>query len=399
MTVKPSGSSLSFGEDIVKEFGLPPGKNLGAYRLNGGITVSGLESLALDNEVNSVGIITPLMPREGTIKFSDFYGKKLNVVVDYTVATGYATRKDYSTARGKYNAGSNTTILGFALKDESPNNTKVWIHTNGDIGSDQAASGISTTYCSLLTGTWSATTDLRLDIGTSGAIYGAGGNGGKGGNTSGTSSSDGEEGKTGSSALGIQHTPIIITNRGSIVAGGGGGGGGGAGNGLVHQVIRTWWNPGGIGDAYNKYYFSAAGGGGGGGGRGLPAGDAGKGGSVALPGNRMDGSTLTKGNDGSDGTKSAGGKGGDNSSAENNGSSATGGVGGGGANNGSAGGSEGGEYNGTLSQGGSGSNGSDSSGKTGGLSGYSIIFLNNGTGVTINGNAVIGNTIIDTIPK
>jgi hypothetical protein len=392
MTVKASGSSLSF-TDIYTEFGLPPGKNLGAYRLNGGITVSGLESLALDNEVNSVGIITPLMPRSGAIKFSDFYGKKLNVVVDYTVATGYATRKDYSTARAKYNDGSNTTILGFALKDEAPDTTKVWIHTNGNVGSDQKASGISTTYCSLLTGTWSATTDLRLDIGTSGAIYGAGGNGGKGGDTSGGSSSGGEVGKTGSSALGIQHTPIIITNRGSIVAGGGGAGGGGAGNGQVHKRGSPY-----IGDGANKYYFSAAGGGGGGGGRGLPSGNGGGGGSVALPGNRMDGSTLTAGNDGSNGTKSAGGKGGNNSSASNNDSSATGGVGGGGANNGSAGGSEGGT-NGTSSQGGSGSSGSDSSGNIGGLSGYSIIFLNNGTGVTINGNVAIGNTITNTIPK
>jgi len=391
MAIKSSGSSLTFTE-IYTEFGLPPGKNLGAYRVSQ--TVSGLSNLALDNEVNASGIITALIPQSGPINFSDFYNKKLNVVVDYTVATGYATRKDYSTARAKYNAGGdNITIIGFTLKSESPDATKVWIHTNGDIGSDRKASEVDKEYCSLLTGTWSATTDLRLDIGTSGAIYGAGGNGGKGGNTSGGSSSDGEVGKTGSSALGIQHTPIIITNRGSIVAGGGGGGGGGAGNGQVHKKSGL-----GIGDGANKYYFSAAGGGGGGGGRGLPSGDAGKGGTVALPGNRMDGSTLESGKDGSNGTKSTGGKGGDNSSAENNGSSATGGVGGGGANNGSAGGSEGGT-NGTSSQGGSGSDGSDSLGKTGGLSGYSIIFLNNGTGVTINGNAVIGDTIIDTIPK
>ena len=71
MTIKASGSSLLFGE-IVNEFGLPSGRNLGAYRVSQ--NVGTLTNLPLDAGV----------PQSGTIKFSDFYSKKLNIVVNYT---------------------------------------------------------------------------------------------------------------------------------------------------------------------------------------------------------------------------------------------------------------------------------------------------------------------------
>ena len=48
MTIKASGSPLSFSE-ISTEFGLPPGKNLGAYRVSE--TIGTLSNLPLDTEI------------------------------------------------------------------------------------------------------------------------------------------------------------------------------------------------------------------------------------------------------------------------------------------------------------------------------------------------------------
>ena len=69
MALQASGP-ISFSQ-IANEFGTPPGKNLGAYRVSQ--TVGTLSSLPLDTGV----------PQSGTINFSDFYSKKLNVVVGF----------------------------------------------------------------------------------------------------------------------------------------------------------------------------------------------------------------------------------------------------------------------------------------------------------------------------
>jgi hypothetical protein len=70
--------------DIAHEFGTPPGKNLGAYRLdtqelntNVG-TASYKEALGIEKIPLDTGI-----PTSGEIKFSDFYGKRLNLIVDF----------------------------------------------------------------------------------------------------------------------------------------------------------------------------------------------------------------------------------------------------------------------------------------------------------------------------
>ena len=70
MAIKDSGSSLAFSE-IETEFGQNNDRDLGEYRVSQ--TVGGLISQPLD-----AGI-----PQSGEIKFSDFYSKRLNVIVDY----------------------------------------------------------------------------------------------------------------------------------------------------------------------------------------------------------------------------------------------------------------------------------------------------------------------------
>ena len=69
MTIKSSGTQLGFGE-IETEFGAQNPRSLGSYRHSQ--TVNGLLFDGID-----AGI-----PTSGEIKFSDFYSKSLNIVVD-----------------------------------------------------------------------------------------------------------------------------------------------------------------------------------------------------------------------------------------------------------------------------------------------------------------------------
>ena len=73
---KTSPQQLSFQNDIEAEFGEQSIKSLGSYRNThpdfGNKNLGELSNLPLDNGI----------PKSGTIKFSDFYGKQLNIVVD-----------------------------------------------------------------------------------------------------------------------------------------------------------------------------------------------------------------------------------------------------------------------------------------------------------------------------
>ena len=99
MAVKASGSPLSFSE-IETEFGQNSDRDLGEYRVSQ--TVGGLSNQPLDTGI----------PQTGAIKFSDFYSKRLNVIIDYHSGS---TENRPSDARTKYQAGStsgNRTIIG-----------------------------------------------------------------------------------------------------------------------------------------------------------------------------------------------------------------------------------------------------------------------------------------------
>ena len=102
MTIKSSGSSLSFSE-IETEFGANGSRSLGGYRTTQ--SVGSLSNLPLDGGI----------PTSGQIKFSDFYSKQLNVVVD----CHSGSREDRISARNdKWNNNSITVIGGFRTKKE-----------------------------------------------------------------------------------------------------------------------------------------------------------------------------------------------------------------------------------------------------------------------------------------
>ncbi|BCU98104.1 MAG: hypothetical protein CM15mV20_1980 [uncultured marine virus] len=100
MAVKSSGSPLSFSE-IETEFGQNSDRDLGEYRVSQ--TVGGLSNQPLDTGI----------PQSGEIKFSDFYSKRLNVIIDYHSGS---TENRPDEARTKYQAASksgNRTVTVF----------------------------------------------------------------------------------------------------------------------------------------------------------------------------------------------------------------------------------------------------------------------------------------------
>ena len=214
MALQASGNPISFSQ-IETEFGQNSDRDLGKYRVSQ--TVGGLSNQPLDTGI----------PQSGAIKFSDFYNKKLNVVIDYysgeeeTYAIPAREKYDLEPEQGTY-----TVIGGFKARPESSSGTKTRIHVNKRIGGMETLPETDDhLYCSLRTGTgWEAGTDLRVEVGSSGQLWGAGGRGGDGGKTS---SINGESGKGGSSALGIQYSGTTVINDGVISQGHGGGGGGG----------------------------------------------------------------------------------------------------------------------------------------------------------------------------
>ena len=252
MTLQSSGT-IKFSE-IENDFGQIAGSNnrkIGSYRVSdvvGGITYP------LDTG----------MPQSGAISFSDFYSKRLNILVDFY--TGAA--QDRVNGKTQYDAGA-TEIIGPGTVGSLPNDgagKRVIINVNKQIGSAKGAS----TLCALITGnTWNTETDaegckLQIDVGPEGIICGAGGDGGLGGykhsSTGSPSLGEGFPGSDGTSAIGVQHdnTDVNVVSGGQVINGFGGGGGAPGFEytnvtGEDHEV-RGW-------------------GGGGGGGAGIPVGE------------------------------------------------------------------------------------------------------------------------------
>ena len=296
MALQASGQ-IKYSE-IIAEFGTPISGGLGEYRISE--SVGTLNNLPLDSDTCGPNANADI-PQTGEIKFSDFYNARLNHIVDlYSPSLNNTFRQD---AKQRWSSG-NVHIVGSSKTGKTPPpdtvNDKVIINVNAKIGSSK---GIQT-HCALKTGFWDTGTNLKIEIGTSGRLYGSGGNGGSGGSAN---NGKGGDGQTGSSGLGIQY-PCTINNLGVIQSGYGGGGGGG---GREQQTNTGKKSP----PANN-----GASGGGGGGGAGFPAGAGG-----VSPQNAFGGGT--NGSDGAAGSlsgQSPGGLGGNyaanggNSSPVNN---------------------------------------------------------------------------------
>lgn len=338
MTLPASGNSISF-QQISDEFGDNDTSSLGGYRIrSGGATFP----QTFPGGLSFNGIDTGI-PNSGEIKFSDFHGKKLNIVVDfYTGGTVYRQN-----ALTKYNGNSVTVIGGYSSKPTNPGGKKVYIHVNKFIGSDQ---NINHRNVALTTGLFDFATELFVSVGTSGAIVGAGGKGGLG-----KKDAKGDNGVDGSSALGLLHAATII-NNGRIQTGfGGGGGGTGAG-----QNVKT---------GKKSSTYETASGGGGGGGAGLPKG---------LGGDSETGAT-SNGSAGSDAVDSI-----------------DGGDGGAGGTNAGAGGKGGGQNVSGQDSAEFAPSGANNGG-TGGRNGFAIISTG-GSAPTITGNAVVGRILTSATP-
>ena len=240
------GSGRIKYSEIIAEFGTPTNGGLGEYRLSGGEDVGSLTNIPLD-----VGV-----PTSGEIKFSDFYGKRLNQIVDlHSSSVDETFRQD---AKDRWEDGEVHVVGSTKTSKTKPPDTtddRVIIHVNQQIGSSKSKQK----HCAVRTGKWDSGTILEIEVGPNGGIYGSGGNGGKGGKAK---NGDGGNGGTGSSALGIEYA-CTINNLGVIQAGYGGGGGGGG---------RKQTTNGGKKKQTKKHRST---GGGGGGGAGFPAGNAG----------------------------------------------------------------------------------------------------------------------------
>tara|TARA_B100000003_G_scaffold208862_1_gene230852 strand:- start:7165 stop:8169 length:1005 start_codon:yes stop_codon:yes gene_type:complete len=326
MALQSSGQ-LKFSQ-IENEFGKNGSRSLGKYRVSQ--SFGALKNLPLDSGI----------PQSGQIKFSDFYGKRLNIIVNY-YSGGTVYRQN---ARSKYNSNSSGQVPcvgGFRSRPSNSSGTKVRIHVNKKIGSKKSS---NRTLVALKTGTWNGGTQLIVDVGGSGKIIGAGGNGGKGGDNN---KDKGEDGENGTSGLGLSY-PVTINNSGLIA----GGGGGGAGGGGAYDT--------------DKWDDELASGGGGGGGAGLPSGNGGE------RGNGWE----ADGEKGEDGGQNGGGSGGEGGKQDGE---AIGGDGGNGGDLGDDG--ENGEK---------GKGEKDSNGGEGGENGYWIVTDGNNYSITTYGGTTEG---------
>ena len=130
--------------------------------MGGGENVGSLVDVPLD-----VGV-----PIVGEIKFSDFYGKRLNQIVDlHSSSVNNTFRQD---AKQRWFNG-NVHIVGSTFTNKGiPADTvddRVIINVNQKIGSTKGTQ----THCAMKTGDWDSGTILEIEVGSSGELYGAGG--------------------------------------------------------------------------------------------------------------------------------------------------------------------------------------------------------------------------------
>ena len=119
MTIKASGNPLAFTE-IEAEFGGGGGeRRLGKYRRDDTLfTYDGTNKNLGGSSLGTPALDTGI-PTSGEIKFSDFYGKKLNMVVDYYDDTG-TSGGEASNILNRQDNGANTLAATWRYNNQSP---------------------------------------------------------------------------------------------------------------------------------------------------------------------------------------------------------------------------------------------------------------------------------------
>ena len=274
MTTPTSGQISA--SDIINEFGNSNsngGMSLGAYRFQSNQTIGSLTFTALDTGVPT---------GSSQISYSQMRNKKLNFVVDYhSFSQDRQNSVAHINAQTRWQQGNNTAVGGFKSAPTSSGDwnggKKVFINVNKTFGS---ITNNTLSVVALRTGqNWPDNTEMIIEVGSSGKIFGAGGRGGHGSNGSG----DGGNAENGNSALGIDITTnsggksctINVRNGGYIQCGFEGGGGGG---GFYDDPNKSSQDP-------------VISGGGGGGGAGRPIGVGGNAGTGSQHGPNGDAGT------------------------------------------------------------------------------------------------------------
>jgi len=261
MTLPTSGQIKA--SDIANEFGYSQGST-------NGIKLGDYRGQDFTNP-NNTSVRVPTSENvtndpNGSVKFSDFYGGRLTIVVNYFGAAAEIKPGD---AYQRFTFPNLRAVVGNndigAFKQFNGNNSagkRIVILVNEDVASDKVANN----SCALRTGTgWNVDTVMQVLLGPDGEILGAGGEGGIGGPGDPNGAGPGSAGTDGTSGLGIQFEGVggtkITIQSGGKIAGGGGGGGGGGGARVTRSEIGP--NP-----------KRGAPGAGGGGGAGFPSGGA-----------------------------------------------------------------------------------------------------------------------------
>ena len=282
MAIKSSGQQLKFSE-IEKEFGENPGRSLGRYKSSHpdfkNENPGELSNLPLDT-----GIPTGTNDQ---IKFSQFYSKRLNIVVD--CHSSGSSNHGHDAYKDRYKNDKYVVVGGYRsnLKENKwQGGKKVIIHINNTFGSGGASD--KDDFALTMGNGWPSQTTFSVDLGSSAVVAGRGGDGG---------SRPGKNGKNGSSALKLKSGQSYNAHANAIIVGGGGGGGGGAD---AEQNDCTL----GFCDRND------AEGGGGGGGNGLPAGQGGGGNGGGSDGDLTSGGAGRAGEDDAEAEGGDGGNGG-----------------------------------------------------------------------------------------
>ena len=74
----PPTNSISFGQ-IENEFGQNSTRSLGSYRMNN-LNIGALSEVSLDRDGAGINANSSIPVDDQTIKFSDFYSSRLNVI-------------------------------------------------------------------------------------------------------------------------------------------------------------------------------------------------------------------------------------------------------------------------------------------------------------------------------